>query len=56
MIICICKNISDKQIRSYIRNGCLVFEDLQIELGVCVQCESCYQSIQLIIKEENVNS
>ena len=51
MIICICKNVSEKQIRNAICNGCVCFEDLQIELGVCLQCETCKESIKQILKE-----
>jgi bacterioferritin-associated ferredoxin len=49
MIICICKNISDTVIRNAICNGCPTLEELQIELGVCVRCESCRDSIEKII-------
>lgn len=50
MIICICKNVSEKEIRNAICNGCSRFEDLQIELGVCVQCEKCETAIKDLVK------
>ena len=53
MIICVCKNVSDKAIRQCVENDCdcSTIEDLQIELGVCLQCESCKDSIEQILKE-----
>ncbi len=53
MIICVCKNVSDKDIRRCLNNdcNCSTVEDLQIELGVCMQCEKCEAAIKEIILE-----
>lgn len=58
MIICICKNVSEKVILKEIKEGCS-FEDLQINLGVSVSCGSCKECIHTLIvkhksKEEEV--
>lgn len=51
MIICICRKISDKQICNAIRNGDNTLEDLQISLGVCIQCRKCEKSVIQLIED-----
>lgn len=50
MIICICKNISEKTIIHEIRNGSS-FDDLQMNLGVALCCGCCSQCIHALVKE-----
>lgn len=51
MIICVCRKVSDKQICDAIYNGNNTLEDLQILLGVCIQCQKCENSILQLIED-----
>jgi bacterioferritin-associated ferredoxin len=53
MIVCVCKAVSDSQIRKAIRGGANTFEDLQLDLGVCVKCGSCESCVHYILNEQN---
>lgn len=44
MIVCICRRISDRDIARAARNGCLSFDDLQIDNGVGTCCGKCHDS------------
>lgn len=44
MIVCVCNNISDREIRQALDFGLSSFEELQRDLGVatcCGQCKDC---------------
>ena len=41
MIVCVCRRISDHQIRQAVRDGAQTLEALQFELGVATQCGRC---------------
>jgi bacterioferritin-associated ferredoxin len=41
MIICVCKAISDRHIRSAVKNGASSLRDLTRELGVGTCCGKC---------------
>lgn len=44
MIVCVCNNISDREIRQAVELGLNTIEELRRDLGVatcCGQCESC---------------
>ena len=41
MIVCVCRRISDKQIREAAADGAVSLECLQFELGVATQCGRC---------------
>jgi bacterioferritin-associated ferredoxin len=41
MIICVCKAVSDRHIRSAVRNGASSLRDLTRELGVGTCCGKC---------------
>ncbi len=41
MIVCVCRRISDKQIRQAAAEGAVSLECLQFELGVATQCGRC---------------
>jgi bacterioferritin-associated ferredoxin len=49
MIICICRAVSDKKLNEVI-NSNTTLEDLQIDLGVCLQCGKCKEYIEEILK------
>ena len=47
MIVCICRNISDKEITRRVQDGAQ-FDDLQIDLGIatcCGCCEECARDV-----------
>jgi bacterioferritin-associated ferredoxin len=41
MIVCVCKAVSDRQIRSAVRNGATCVRDLAKSLGVGTCCGKC---------------
>ena len=41
MIVCVCRRISDHQIRQAVAEGAVSLECLQFELGVATQCGRC---------------
>ena len=41
MIVCVCRRVSDHEIRRAARDGAATLECLQFELGVAVQCGRC---------------
>lgn len=41
MIVCVCRNVSDRQIREAVAEGAHSLECLQIDLGVATQCGRC---------------
>ena len=47
MLVCICRNISDKEITLRVQDGAQ-FDDLQIDLGIatcCGCCEECARDV-----------
>lgn len=40
MIVCVCNQVSDRQIKSCVSAG-MSFNDIQLELGVATCCGSC---------------
>jgi bacterioferritin-associated ferredoxin len=50
MITCICRNVSENRIIRAIEAG-YTFEELQMDLGVCVRCGCCRMAIESLIKE-----
>lgn len=52
MYICICKNITDHQIRQAVHQGEVnSVRDLRICLGACDQCGKCARDAREVIKE-----
>ena len=49
MIICICKNISDDDIRNMFNVGLKTLPDLINNLGVCIDCGICKKDIELLL-------
>lgn len=48
MIICCCRNVSDKEIKK-----CKSMEEAQDKLEVGMQCGSCVSEVEAILKEAN---
>ncbi len=51
MYICVCKQISEKQIISEINNGAKNFEAIQKKLGVSSECGSCLDCVLDVLVE-----
>jgi len=41
MFVCICKQVTDSEIKEAITNGASSFADVQSKLGVATQCGEC---------------
>jgi bacterioferritin-associated ferredoxin len=49
MIICICKAVSDRHIRSAVKNGANSLRDLTRELGVGTCCGKCVPEARAVL-------
>ena len=56
MYICICEEVTDKQIKSAIKGGAKCMRDLRKELGIASQCGQCGQCAKAILKEHCSNN
>jgi bacterioferritin-associated ferredoxin len=45
MYVCICKSVTDSQIRSAVNEGACSMRDLCQNLGTCSQCGKCAQHV-----------
>lgn len=45
MYLCICKSVSDRQIREAVELGARTFGDLSVRLGVGIECGKCIDSV-----------
>ena len=53
MYICLCKEITDHQIKDAVEEGVSSFEDLQQQLGVATQCGECKCHARKCMRECN---
>ena len=51
MIICVCKSVSDREIKATIETGVTSLEGLQCSLGVATQCGSCSCDVKEILQK-----
>ncbi len=51
MYICLCRAITDDEIKQAISSGSNCVEALQHELGVSTQCGQCLESVQEILHQ-----
>ncbi len=51
MYICLCKNITDKQIKQCVSNGASSLNDVRKELGVATQCCKCLPEARSVVDE-----
>ena len=51
MYICICKGITDGQIRQAVNEGATTLTDLRKQLGVASQCGKCACQARSVISE-----
>ncbi len=50
MYVCLCKGITDTQIRDAAASGCTSLRDLRAELGVGSQCAKCVRQAREIMR------
>ena len=51
MYVCICRQVTDNQIRDVCRDGASNMSDLRARLGVASECGKCGKLAQSIVKE-----
>jgi len=56
MYVCICRQVTDHQIRDICRNGSTDFGDIQAKTGVASECGKCGKLAQTIVKEFSKSS
>jgi len=49
MYVCLCKAVTDRQIKEFVNDGAGSFEEVCKELGVATQCGKCSQLAQNIV-------
>ena len=53
MYVCICRQVTDHQIRDLCRGGASNMTDIRAQLGVASECGKCGKLAQSIVKEFN---
>jgi len=56
MFVCICNQITESDIREVVRNGACSYKEVQIELGVGMQCGECKQCARNCIRQSHTLS
>lgn len=51
MYVCICKGVTDSQIRQSLQNGASCLRDVRRELGVATQCCKCLPLAREVINQ-----
>jgi bacterioferritin-associated ferredoxin len=51
MIVCVCNNISDREIRQAVELGITSMEELRRDLGVATCCGQCFSCAEDILNE-----
>ncbi len=51
MIVCVCRGVSDRQIRQAVAEGAHSLECLQVDLGVATQCGRCADCASRVLCE-----
>ena len=51
MYVCICRQVTDHQIRDICRGGSSNFTDIQAQTGIASECGKCGKLDQTIVKE-----
>jgi bacterioferritin-associated ferredoxin len=46
MIVCVCNNVSDREIAGEVAAGCRSFTQLQERTGVALACAACHECAQ----------
>ena len=51
MIVCLCRNITEQQIRKAVREGMSTMPALNARLGVANQCGRCHEYTEDLLQE-----
>ncbi len=51
MYVCLCRGVTDRQIREAIRSGCASLCELRSQLSVCSDCGKCAGTIEALLAE-----
>lgn len=51
MYVCVCNPVTDNEVRNCARRGVCTLSDLQMELGVALQCGTCAPTALAIVEE-----
>jgi bacterioferritin-associated ferredoxin len=51
MIVCVCRRVSDRQIRQAVADGAQTLDCLSFELGVATQCGRCADCATRVLHE-----
>lgn len=54
MYVCICRAVTDSQIRQAANNGACSVKDLQRDLGVAVECGRCASSAKDCLRTAHI--
>lgn len=55
MIVCVCRAVSDRQIRSSLRQGAETMSQLRAELGVTTCCGKCGPRVRELLAEHRAD-
>jgi bacterioferritin-associated ferredoxin len=50
MYVCVCNEVTDRQIREAVQQGVRRLRDLQSELGVATQCGKCGPTARCVLQ------
>ena len=56
MIVCVCNNISDREIRQAVDLGLSSMAELRRDLGVATCCGKCHTCARQVLSEHMMNS
>ena len=56
MYVCICKQVTERQIHDAVENGACSFKDVRLELGVGTECGECKCHARQCIRQASKNS
>lgn len=56
MYVCLCKGITDSQLRDAVAEGSTTFKEVKQQLGVGVQCGKCIPLALAILAEETAKT
>lgn len=52
MFVCLCKSVTDHQIRDAVDTGVTTFEDMQNHLSVSTVCGGCSCEVKLVMEQK----
>jgi bacterioferritin-associated ferredoxin len=52
MFVCLCKSVTDHQIRDAVDTGVTTFEDMQSHLSVSTVCGGCSCEVKLVMDQK----